>query len=62
MSKLYICDKCGKKFKQPLDEVRITVGNKFYVLDLCAVCRKKIDDEIRTYRINKLKKLIKEEE
>ena len=40
MTKLFICDKCGTEFPQPLDEEKYKDehGN-WHVFDLCAPCR-----------------------
>jgi len=45
----YICDKCKKEFKQPLDQV-ISDG---LVLDLCAPCRTVIKKDIEDYKKEK---------
>jgi len=49
--KIFICDSCNKQFTQPLDEVLI--GGKKY--DLCAVCRGTLDNEIVSFKSQKVK-------
>jgi len=54
MAVIYICDKCKKEFKQPLDRVVFEDG----VLDLCAKCRNSIEESVREYRRSKLKSIL----
>ena len=45
----YICDKCKKEFKQPLDQILLDESS----LDLCAPCRKLIHEDIKAYKKKK---------
>ena len=46
MTKLFICDQCGKEFPQPLDEEKYKdIHGEWHVFDLCAPCRKKLAGE-----------------
>lgn len=46
MSKLFICDKCGKQFNSPLDEEHFTDEHGVnYTFDMCAPCRKDLREE-----------------
>lgn len=58
MSKLFICDNCGQEFSQPLDEVKTTVEDKIIVLDLCAVCRQKLEKSVNDFRQKELDKIL----
>lgn len=40
MSKLFMCDRCGKQFSQPLDEEHFKdASGELRTFDLCAPCR-----------------------
>lgn len=48
MTKIYVCDKCGKEFPQALDEEKYKdIHGDWHVFDLCAPCRSEFDTKVK---------------
>ena len=45
MTKIFICDECGREFPQPLDEIKYKDEHgDWYVFDFCAPCREDLKE------------------
>lgn len=45
--RIFICDECGKEFPHPLDQEKYRDKHgDWHVFDLCAPCRKNMQEEV----------------